>query len=59
MKAASELPVELDDNVLERLASLICGDDSTPYYRKGFEIEKFFEAAGWRRVGELEGARRS
>lgn len=59
MKTASELRVELDDNVLERLASLICGDDSTPYYRRGFEIEKFFEAAGWRRVGELEGARRA
>jgi hypothetical protein len=59
VKTASELRVELDDNVLERLASLICGDDSTPYYRKGFEIEKFFEAAGWRRVGEVEGPRRS
>jgi len=59
MKTPSELRVELDDNVLERLASLICGDDSTPYYRRGFEIEKFFEAAGWRRVGELEGARRA
>jgi hypothetical protein len=51
--------VELDTNVLDRLAGLICGDDSTPYYRRGFEIEEFFEAAGWRRLGEVEGSRRT
>ena len=59
MTTADDIRVELDDNVLERLASLICGDDSTPYYRRGFEIEKFFEAAGWKRVGEVDGARKN
>jgi hypothetical protein len=53
----NDVVVELDDNVLERLAGLICGDDSTPYYRTGYQLTRFFEAAGWRRVGEIEGAR--
>lgn len=50
--------VRLDDNVLAGIAELICGDDSTPHYRRGFEIEKFFQAAGWH-VRELEGGRRN
>lgn len=54
----SDIAVELDDNVLENLADLVCGDDSSSYYRRGFEIVKFFEAAGWDDVGELEGGRR-
>src|SRR5215470_1261712 len=54
-----EIRVELDDNVLERLASLICGDDSTPYYRTGPQLSKFFDNAGWRRVGEFDGYRRA
>lgn len=53
--AASE--VQLDDSVLERLAGVICGDD-TGFYRSGPEIIKFFERAGWRRVGEIDGSRR-
>lgn len=58
MTATNELNVELDDNVLDRLASLICGDD-TPYYRRGIDLERFFQAAGWKRTGELEGGRRN
>src|SRR5207249_2349389 len=55
----NEIRVELDDNVLDRLADLICGNDATPHYRTGREITAFFEAAGWRRVGELDGPRRA
>jgi hypothetical protein len=53
----NDVMVQLDDNVLERLAGLICGDDSTPHYRSGYQLTRFFEAAGWRRVGEIDGAR--
>ena len=59
MTSTDELKVELDDNVLDQLASLICGDDTTTYYRRGVDLERFFEAAGWKRVGELEGGRRT
>lgn len=48
--------VTLDDNVLDRLAGLICGDD-TSYYRTGYALVRFFEAAGWRRVREGDGGR--
>jgi hypothetical protein len=58
MTSDDSVRVELDDNVLERLASLICGDDSTPYYRSSYQLTKFFDAAGWRRVGEVEPPRR-
>ncbi|WP_433649968.1 hypothetical protein ACQP2C_26055 [Micromonospora zamorensis] len=51
-------PIELDGNVLDRLAEIICGDDSTPYYRTGRQITALFEAAGWRRVGDVDGGRR-
>ncbi|MEV4524475.1 hypothetical protein AB0J77_29985 [Micromonospora tulbaghiae] len=54
----NEVPVELDSKVLDRLADLICGDDSTPYYRTGRQITALFEAAGWRRVGDVDGGRR-
>ncbi|MDA3630281.1 hypothetical protein OU415_32980 [Saccharopolyspora sp. WRP15-2] len=58
MTGQDETQLRLDDNVLSRLANLICGDDSTPYYRRSFEIENFFRAAGWTDVGELEGYRK-
>ncbi|MGI5132974.1 hypothetical protein ACQEVB_39675 [Pseudonocardia sp. CA-107938] len=50
--------IELDDAVLERLASIICGDDG-PFYRRGFEIVKFFRAAGWSVPDEVDVARRA
>ncbi|MGH3901003.1 MAG: hypothetical protein ACRDTA_22715 [Pseudonocardiaceae bacterium] len=50
--------IELDSKVLEGLASLICGDDA-PYYRTGAEIQRFFEHAGWKNVGEIDGYRRA
>jgi hypothetical protein len=52
----TEVSVRLDDMVLDRLAELICGDD-TPCYRTGYQLTRFFEAAGWRRVGEVDGGR--
>lgn len=57
--AEDGIRVELDDNVLESLALLISGDEATPYYRTGYEIPKFFRAAGWHDVGELDGYRRA
>jgi hypothetical protein len=57
MTGADEIAVELDDNVLDKLAGLICGDDSSPSYRTGYQLTRFFDAAGWRRVGEVEGPR--
>ncbi|WHT22156.1 hypothetical protein N8J89_14140 [Crossiella sp. CA-258035] len=57
--SAEEIRVELDDNILDRIAGLICGDDTTVNYRTGYQITSFFEAAGWARVGEVDGARRA
>lgn len=51
------IKVELDDNVLDRLTGIICGDANSPQYRSGYQLRKFFEAAGWRRVSEPEGSR--
>lgn len=50
------IAVELDGKVINRLAELICGDD-TLAYRTGYQLTQFFEAAGWRRVGEVDGGR--
>ena len=36
---------KLDAKTLESLADLICGDNG-PLYRKGYELPKFFQAAG-------------
>jgi len=54
-----DFSVTLDDNVLERLASLICGDDDDFLYRQGYELVKFFKAAGLSDVGQFDGYRRS
>jgi hypothetical protein len=53
-----DFTIELDDNVLDGVARLICGDD-TDYYRQGYQIAKFFKSAGWRNIGEFEGYRRN
>ncbi|MDQ1295823.1 MAG: hypothetical protein QG608_3710 [Actinomycetota bacterium] len=58
MTVANTMHVELDENILDRLADLICGDDEGLKYRTVREIVAFFEAAGWRRVGEVDGGRR-
>jgi hypothetical protein len=48
-------PLPLDPNVLEGIADVICGDDSTSYYRSGRQLERLFAAAGWRWVRDLDG----
>ncbi|MCW7985381.1 hypothetical protein XF35_08620 [Streptomyces platensis subsp. clarensis] len=44
----------LDGNTLKELARVICGNDHL-YYRRGFEIAQFLEAAGWQNVPEYDG----
>ncbi|MEV6871584.1 DUF4145 domain-containing protein [Amycolatopsis sp. NPDC051128] len=56
-RPSDDITVELDDNILDRLANLICGDDGTRHYRTANEITRFFNAAGWRRVKDLDGGR--
>ena len=36
---------DLDDNTLEELARLICGDDDGPIYRKGYELPRLLQRA--------------
>lgn len=47
----------LDTNTLKELARIICGDDHL-FYRRSFEIQQFFENAGWRSVPEYDGGSR-
>src|SRR5437867_2266856 len=47
----------LDDNILHQLARLICGDHDG-YYRRAFELEKFFKNAGWTNPPEYDGETR-
>jgi hypothetical protein len=49
--------IQLDDAILERVASIICGDDAGLLYRRGFEIVKFFRAAGWSVPDEIDYSR--
>ena len=47
-----------DENTLDELATLICGDDG-PYYRRGYQLSKLLERAGWDEVEEYaDGPRR-
>ncbi|MGH8883685.1 MAG: DUF4145 domain-containing protein [Egibacteraceae bacterium] len=50
--------VTLDGNTLDRIARLICGDDTSPRYRKGYELPKFFRGAGWDNVPGHDGYRK-
>ncbi|GAB2594355.1 hypothetical protein Aab01nite_82860 [Paractinoplanes abujensis] len=59
MTTADTVTIKLDDNILDRLAGIICGGDDSPVYRTGWQITTLFEAAGWRRVGEVDGGRRA
>jgi hypothetical protein len=59
MTTTDTITVELDDNILDRLAGIICGGDDSPVYRTGWQITTLFEAAGWRRIGEVDGGRRA
>ena len=45
----------LDDNTLDEIARLICGDDG-PVYRQGWQLPIFLQHAGWEKVPEHDGA---
>lgn len=47
----------LDDNTLDEIARLICGDDG-PVYRQGWQLPIFLQHAGWEKVPEHDGAPR-
>ena len=47
----------LDDNTLEEIARLICGDDG-PVYRQGWQLPIFLRHAGWDDVPEHDGTPR-
>lgn len=59
MSDNEESGVHLDSAVIEGLADVICGDDTTDYYRTGSRLGRLFAAAGWAWSGEVEGGRRS
>lgn len=44
----------LDDNTVDELASLICGDDG-PRYREGRHLDRLLENAGWKDFERCEG----
>jgi hypothetical protein len=44
----------LDDNTLQELARLICGDDG-PYYRPGWKLAQFLVNAGWQDADDYDG----
>lgn len=52
-------PLPFDPKILESIADIICGDDTSPYYRSGWELSRFFVASGWAWVGTVEGGRRT
>lgn len=59
MTNTEAIEITLDPRVLDRIADLICGDDTGPYYRAGYQIAEFFDAAGWSWAGPVEGGRRA
>ncbi|MEU0693585.1 hypothetical protein ABZ349_06285 [Streptomyces niveus] len=46
-----------DDSTLTEIAHLICGDETSLLYRKGYEIAAFFQRAGWDDVPECDAPR--
>jgi hypothetical protein len=59
MNAPTEGGILLDSAILDRLADVICGDDTTAYYRTGTQIARLFAAAGWPWCGEVDRGRRT
>lgn len=47
-----------DDSTLTEIAHLICGDETSLRYRKGYEIAAFFQRAGWDDVPDYDGTPR-
>ena len=59
MSADGDSGVHLDPAVMDGLADVICGDDTSPYYRTGTQIARLFAAAGWYWSGDVDGGRRA
>lgn len=59
MSADIDAGVCLDLTIIDGLADIICGDDTSVYYRTGTQIGRLFTAAGWYWSGEVEGGRRA
>jgi hypothetical protein len=59
MTLAPEGGLRLDPNILENIADIICGDDTSDYYRTGNQISRLFSAAGWQWAGSVDGGRRA
>lgn len=51
--------VRLDSTVIDGLADIICGDDTSAYYRTSSQIARLFAAAGWRWCNDVDGGRRT
>ncbi|MFE4048719.1 hypothetical protein [Streptomyces sp. YIM B13518] len=47
-----------DDSTLTEIAHLICGDETSLLYRKGYEVATFFQRAGWDDVPDYDGTPR-
>jgi hypothetical protein len=48
----------LDDNTLEEIARIACGGDDLPVYRRGVELPKLLQQAGWHSVPAHDGTPR-
>ncbi|MEJ3750088.1 hypothetical protein WEI85_43370 [Actinomycetes bacterium KLBMP 9797] len=48
----------LDDNTLEEIARISCGGDDLPVYRRGVELPKLLQQAGWPNVPAYDGTTR-
>jgi hypothetical protein len=59
MSTDADSGVRLDPTVIDGLADVICGDDTSAYYRTGPQISRLFAAAGWYWSGDVEGGRRT
>ncbi|MFG2049583.1 hypothetical protein ACGFIW_19385 [Micromonospora sp. NPDC048935] len=42
----------IDDNTLDEIARIACGDDY-PVYRRGAELPKLLQQAGWENVARV------
>jgi hypothetical protein len=48
----------IDDNTIEEIARIACGSDDLPVYRRGAELPKLLQQAGWDTVPRYNGEQR-
>ncbi|MEU7761636.1 hypothetical protein [Micromonospora aurantiaca (nom. illeg.)] len=48
----------IDDNTLDEIARIACGGDDFPVYRRGAELPKLLQQAGWENVAPYNGDQR-